>query len=92
MILSLSLLLLGQTKTCAVLLAGALLFDAPPNPIALAGSATAVLSIGTYASLKVCAPSNDAQDHTKLAAALSETDSEREVDEASLLVVKRELQ
>lgn len=50
---ALSLVLLGQLKTCAVLLAGVMLFDAKPNLQAELGAATAILCIGWYAVLKV---------------------------------------
>lgn len=50
---ALSLVLLGQLKTCAVLVAGVLLFDAPPRRAAVLGASVAILSIGWYALLKV---------------------------------------
>jgi hypothetical protein len=57
---ALSLILLGQTKTCAVMLAGVLIFDAPPNGMATLGAALAVGCIGWYTTLKLCdRPSRD---------------------------------
>ena len=49
---ALALVLLGQMKTCSVLLAGFLLFDAHPNRLQLVGAAVAVVAVGMYAILK----------------------------------------
>ena len=68
---ALSLVLLGQVKTCSVLLAGALLFDAVPTTRAATGSAMAVASIGVFAYLKV--------------AGLERQRGERKVESAPLL-------
>ena len=51
---ALALVLLGQMKTCSVLLVGFLVFDAQPNATVLAGAALAVVSLAVYAGLKVC--------------------------------------
>ena len=50
---ALTLVLLGQLKSCGALLAGALLFDATPNAKATAGAATAVSCICLYTLLKL---------------------------------------
>ena len=50
---ALALVLLGQLKTCAVLLAGYLLFDAAPNSRVLGGATTAMSSLCAYAWLKL---------------------------------------
>ncbi|KAL1526581.1 hypothetical protein AB1Y20_015288 [Prymnesium parvum] len=50
---ALSLVLLGQVKTCAIMIAGLILFDPQPNRRAFCGATTAVLGIGWYTVLKV---------------------------------------
>ena len=50
---ALALVLLGQLKTCSVLLAGVVLFDAAPKPVAILGAAGAVTSIGLYTGVKM---------------------------------------
>ena len=50
---ALALVLLGQLKTCGTLLAGILVFDAPPNAKVAAGSATAIGCIAWYTFLKM---------------------------------------
>ena len=49
---ALALVLLGQMKTCSVLLAGLFLFDAVPNRKSVAGATAAVLGIGFYTLIK----------------------------------------
>ena len=51
---ALALVLLGQMKTCSVLLVGYVVYDAPPNAAVLAGAALAVVSLAAFAGLKVC--------------------------------------
>jgi len=50
---ALSLVLLGQVKTCSIMIAGLILFDAQPNRRAFCGATIAVLGIGWYTVLKV---------------------------------------
>mmetsp|Transcript_13803 Transcript_13803/g.44522 ORF Transcript_13803/g.44522 Transcript_13803/m.44522 type:complete len:352 (+) Transcript_13803:170-1225(+) len=85
--------LLGQVKTCSVIVVGALFYDAPPTPQGMAGAALALLAITGFSLLRLpaigaAAANDDVRSATASVVALrllASEEGEGEDSEARLL-------